>query len=102
MLEQRRQSPRSFFDDSFFNDPFFSSGRPRAVTSEALELKVLPLPQQGRPADFSGLVGRYQLESNLEPKQVKAGESATFTVELKGRTHLPPIVGISSISRILS
>jgi len=91
VLENRRQSPRSFFDDSFFNDPFFSSGRPRAVTSEALELKVLPLPLQKRPADFSGLVGRYQLESSLEPKEVKAGESATLTVELKGRGNIKHI-----------
>ena len=40
------------------------------------------------------MVGRYQLESNLEPKQVKAGESATFTVELKGQgniKHIPDL-----------
>jgi len=91
VLEQRRRSSRGFFDDSFSNDPFFSSGRPRAVTSEALELKVLPLPQQGRPSDFSGLVGLYQIESNLEPTKVKAGESATLTVKLRGRGNVKRI-----------
>lgn len=88
VLEQRRRSSGRFLDDSFFDDPFFSSGRPGSVASDAIELQVLPLPKQGRPADFSGLVGVFQLESSLEPVKVKAGESTTLTVKLKGRGNI--------------
>jgi hypothetical protein len=90
VYQPRTQSRRSLFDDPFFNDPFFSftTGRPMALTSEPASLKVLPLPQEGRPADFSGLVGAFQIESKLEPPQIKAGESATLTVLLKGRGNV--------------
>lgn len=71
----------------FFRDPFFSfsSGRPLTLATKPLELSVHPLPEQGRPADFSGLVGDFYIESKLEPVSVKAGESATLTVRVSGR-----------------
>jgi len=71
----------------FFNDPFFSfsPGRPQTLTTQPLELKVHPLPEEGKPADFSGLVGDFRMESKLEPSGVRAGESATLTVSVTGR-----------------
>jgi hypothetical protein len=86
--QPRRRSPRSLFDDSFFS---FSSGRPMTITSEPLELSVLPLPQEKQPADFSGLVGTYEIQSTLEPSEIKAGESATLTVLLRGRGNVTRI-----------
>jgi len=71
-----------------FDDPFFGqrpSGRPAALTSEALAFQVLPLPQEGRPADYGGLVGSFTLESTVEPRQLKAGESVTLTATVRGR-----------------
>jgi hypothetical protein len=90
VYQPRTQSRRSPFDDPFFNDPFFSfsSGRPMVLSSEPLRLKVLPLPFQGRPADFSGLVGTFQLESQLEPAEIRTGESATLSVLLTGRGNV--------------
>ena len=80
-----RAGRRSPFD--LFDDPFFSSmtGEQKAVASEPLELKVLPLPEKGRPEDFSGLVGRFEMDSRLEPAEIKEGDSATLTVVIKGR-----------------
>lgn len=89
VYEPRRGSrPRGVFEDPFFGDRFFSSGQPGAVTSQALDLTVLPLPTTGRPADFSGLVGSFEIESRLEPTTINAGESATLTVRLKGRGNV--------------
>ncbi|MBW1705839.1 MAG: protein BatD [Deltaproteobacteria bacterium] len=82
VFESRRRSPRSLFDDPFFS---MSSRRPMTLDSEPLELEVVPLPDKGRPAGFSGLVGTFEIESRLEPSRIKAGESATLTVFLKGR-----------------
>ncbi|MDY6987039.1 MAG: BatD family protein [Thermodesulfobacteriota bacterium] len=81
VYQPRTRSRRTPFDDPFFS---FSAGRPMALSSEPVKVKVLPLPVQGRPADFSGLVGTFQLESKLEPTEIRAGESATLTVLLKG------------------
>jgi len=85
VLERRSRSRRSLFDDPFFS---FATGRPTTLTSETLELEVLPLPEKDRPADFSGLVGTFRLESRIEPAELKAGESATFTVLLTGRGNV--------------
>ncbi len=88
VFESRRRSPRSLFDDPFFS---MSSRRPMTLDSEPLELEVLPLPDKGRPAGFSGLVGTFELESGLEPSRIKAGESATLTVCLRGRGNIKRI-----------
>ena len=91
---------RGIFDDPFFGQR--SSGRPATLTSEALALQVLPLPQEGRPADFGGLVGSFTLEATVEPQQLKAGESVTLTATVRGRGNvkrmpelkIPPLDGL--------
>jgi len=88
VLESRRRSPRSLFDDPFFS---MSSSRPMTLDSEPLELEVVSLPDKGMPADFSGLVGTFDIESSLEPSRIKAGESATLTVCLRGRGNIKRI-----------
>jgi BatD DUF11 like domain len=85
VLESRRRSPGSLFDDPFFS---MSSRRPMSLDSEPLELEVVRLPDKGRPAGFSGLVGTFEIESSLEPSRIKAGESATLTVCLRGRGNV--------------
>lgn len=93
VFEPQHRSRRNPFDD-FFNDPFddpffsFSTGRPMTLTSNALQIKVLPLPRGGRPANFSGLVGTFKIESKLQPLEIKEGNSATLTVILKGRGNV--------------
>ncbi len=88
VFQSRRKSSRSLFDDPFFS---FSSGKPVTIASEPLELNVLPLPQKGRPTDFSGLVGNYKIKSHLDPSKIRAGESATMTVLLSGRGNVKRI-----------
>ena len=87
-----------------FNDPFFSfnRGKPVVVTSEPLELTVSPLPEAGRPVGFSGLVGEFDMESTLQPLKVKAGESATLTVRVRGRgnVHLIPDMNLPALDRV--
>ncbi len=78
-----RRSRRGFFDD-----PFFRAGRPVTIASQALELKVAPLPDKGKPKGFSGLVGSFKIEATLTPSKIKVGESATLTVRVSGRGNV--------------
>ena len=73
-----------------FNDPFFGfdRGKPVGVGSETRTLVVEPLPEAGRPAGFSGLVGQFEMSSSLQPPEVKTGESATLTVRVRGRGNV--------------
>jgi len=85
VLQASRSSNRSFFDDPFSS---FSSGRPLSVTSKSVQLTVRPLPQEGKPPDFSGLVGKFNIGSKLEPISLKTGESATLTVSVSGQGNV--------------
>ena len=86
--DTRQKSRRGFFDDPFFSDPFFRTGRPVSVSSEPLELTVVPLPAKGKPEGFSGLVGSFTIDSELAPAKIRAGESATLTVRVSGRGNV--------------
>ncbi|MDY6843462.1 MAG: BatD family protein [Thermodesulfobacteriota bacterium] len=90
VFQPRSQTRRGLFDNPFFNDPFFSfsTGKPMTVTSNRVPLKVFKLPEEKRPANFSGLVGNFHLDATLNPQKIKAGESATFTATLKGQGNV--------------
>ena len=85
VLDSRRHSSRSFFDDPFST---FATGRPVTIVSDTLELTVLALPEKGKPPDFSGLVGKFKMSSSLEPATLKTGESATLTVSVSGQGNV--------------
>jgi BatD DUF11 like domain len=82
-----RQPGASSVFDNFFSDSFsgFSSSRPLTLATEPMDLQVNALPREGKPADFTGLVGTFQMTSTLEPATLKAGESATLTVQVNGQ-----------------
>jgi len=46
---------------------------------------VKPLPQAGKPTDFSGAVGNFQLATEGSPKQVKIGDPITMKMRVSGR-----------------
>ena len=84
------QNSRGNLSRSLFYDPFssFSRGRPVSVTSKALQLTVRPLPEKGKPPDFSGLAGNFKMSSKLDPVTLKTGESATLTVTVSGKGNV--------------
>lgn len=63
------------------------------LKTDSLRIVVLPLPEAGRPATFTGAVGRFEVRARLEPDDVPAGEATALTVEVEGDGHikaLPP------------
>jgi tetratricopeptide (TPR) repeat protein len=83
----RRGGRDPFFDRFLGGDPF---GARRAVTlqSEPLHLEVLPLPDAGKPADFSGAVGRFTLRVEAGPRALEAGDPVTVTTTIEGDGNL--------------
>ncbi|UCD80464.1 MAG: protein BatD [Desulfobacterales bacterium] len=90
VMEPRSRSRNSPFGDPLFRDPFssLSTGRPLTVAGPTLQLDVRPLPEAGKPTDFSGLVGSFKMWSKLDPVSLKTGESATLTVSVSGRGNV--------------
>ncbi len=103
---QQRHRMRDLFGssafDSLFDDPFFKNGtdpfadldsvfdlgamQRRQVTlkSTAGDVSVAEVPLAGRPAGFTGAVGRFQLSSILRRVRQAIGEPATLTVRATG------------------
>jgi BatD DUF11 like domain len=52
--------------------------------TDSIPVKILPLPQQGRPAGFSGLIGAYSVSSWAQPDEVNVGDPITLTVSVTG------------------
>ena len=62
--------------------------RQESVEAEAqsptINIMVKPLPEEGKPADFSGMVGSYSFSADFDRTDVKVGEALTLSVEIKG------------------
>lgn len=62
----------------------------------SVSLEVKPLPEAGRPPEFSGVVGRVEILATLGQRRVRLGEAVPLTVTVRGvanvwraRTPLP-------------
>jgi len=95
-MTMRQSGSRSIFDN-FFDDSFsgFSSNRPLTLTTDPISLQVHALPETGRPAGYTGLVGIFQMASTLDPATLKAGESATLTIQVQGKGTVNRIPDLS-------
>jgi len=87
-VEERPRRTRDPFD-MLFNSPFLRyRTEQRAIKTAPLKIKVLPLPEAGRPADFSGAVGQYGLKVTLDRHAARTNEALTMTVHFSGSGNL--------------
>ncbi|TVR79199.1 MAG: protein BatD [Chitinophagaceae bacterium] len=70
---------------SFFDSPFGSfQNIPYSFKSNALEIKVKPLPQTGRPEGFNGMVGDFSIEMQYDKTSLEVDEPFTVTLSKIG------------------
>jgi hypothetical protein len=81
VVKQKRRS-RSIFDD-FFDDPFGRTVK-TTVSSQSLTITVKSLPKAGRPAEFDGVVGRYNIALKADKRELKANEAVSLKLSLQG------------------
>ncbi|MDE2663692.1 MAG: BatD family protein [Gemmatimonadota bacterium] len=88
-VQRRSRDP---FDDvfgGFFNrSSLFGDVLAAGAASRPVEIEVLPLPAEGRPADFTGLVGDLAVASSVDRDSLAANEAATLRVEVSGSGNL--------------
>lgn len=93
-LGRSRDPFDSFFGDSPFGGNFMStpfsnrlsiaSSRPVVADATVDATEVLPVPTQGRPADYRGAVGHYNIVTQASPVNVRAGDSITLNLGIVG------------------
>lgn len=101
LRSQGKMPGGSVFD--LFSNPLFGSGglsnffgREENIDLSGKEtlIKVLDLPLDGRPANFSGLVGDFNLASAPFDRQVKSGESISVKLSVSGRGALDTLAEV--------
>jgi len=90
--------PASHFEFGRVDRGFFESRREiYYVAWPALEVNIRPLPEEGRPFEFSGGVGRFGARASVDRRSLDLGESLKLTVEWTGSGNLeffePPDLG---------
>ena len=73
------------------NRSFFSSGglsiaqaRPLVENAKVPSTQVIPIPEVGRPVDYRGAVGHYEMITRAHPQKVKAGDPITLNIGIRG------------------
>jgi len=88
--QSKSRSGDPFFDD-FFNDPFFNPSTAnveKTLTSNALVINVQPLPEAGKPSDFSGAVGNFTFNTEIDRTHLKANEAINLKCVVSGKGNI--------------
>jgi hypothetical protein len=71
------------FEDDFVQGRVPVDRKDVVVRGERARLVVLSLPEEGRPADFSGAIGRFSLSAGAEPRELASGEGLALEVVIQ-------------------
>ena len=85
-LLQRRRQPQPFAGlDAFFGRTEMST---RMLETDAVTVKVAPLPPLPPKTAFSGLVGSFDMKADLDKADIRVGDSTTLTVTVDGTGNI--------------
>ncbi|PLX00496.1 MAG: hypothetical protein C0593_00760 [Marinilabiliales bacterium] len=94
VVQVRDNSPRRRTGNPFVDDPFFNprvSNVPVASKSKPVSITVMPLPEEGKPADFAGAVGQFTISSSIDKTSLSTNEAITLRYKISGTGNLPLI-----------
>ncbi|MDN3514272.1 MAG: BatD family protein [Candidatus Brocadia sp.] len=98
LIIQQRRDRRNAPSDSFFGDAFFDDffGRdqkkyPIERATNLITLKVKSLPEQGKPREFDGAVGTYNMEVSTKAQRVRVGDPITLSLSVYGEGNIQTI-----------
>ncbi len=73
-----------------YDDPYHQQTYTQLLKNPAVNVEAKALPEAGKPADFSGAVGRFQIHVVPQNSQLPAGENNTLHIEITGEGNLLP------------
>ena len=82
LVRQRVRQQQGFFDDFFDNYRVVKA----KVVSDPVSINVRDLPNQ--PANFSGAVGNFNINSSIDKTSVKSNEAVTLKLTVNGSGNL--------------
>ena len=79
---RQNRDPFSMFGDLFQERQYVTLKAP------PFNIEVLPLPDAGKPADFSGAVGRYDISAQIDKRNVQVNEAISLSVRISGQGNI--------------
>ena len=93
-VEAKTKKRRSPFNDPFFDDDLFSgftNYADKTVLADEIKITVNPLPDTGRPSDFTGAVGSFNINSTVDNDSIAVNDGITLKVIISGKGNLSDI-----------
>ena len=89
-VDIQQQDPRrvSYNVFGYANPPLATQMVAQTLSPDPVKLTVKALPETGKPADFNGAVGNFQIESSVDKTVVQQGDPVTYRVRLTGRGNI--------------
>jgi hypothetical protein len=76
------------FEEDFVNGRRAADQQEALVRGAPLTLRIEPLPDAGRPAEFTGAVGRFTIADQASPRELTVGGSLKLAVTIEGEGNL--------------
>ena len=79
-------------------------GNPKTLKTKSLPLNVQPLPKVGKPTNFTGTVGQYNITAQVDRRRLEIRNALTLSLQIAGsgniKTVTPPQIPAISGFRI--
>jgi hypothetical protein len=77
-------------------DPFdifgmLGGGETVTVRSQPIRLNVKPLPDQGRPADYTGTIGRFTIRAEASKTEVEVNQPVSVKINIRGTGNIKSV-----------
>ena len=63
----------------------------KTLKTNPLKLTVQPLPETGKPSQFSGAVGEYQISAQVDRSSIEVGRALTLSLQISGRGSMQTV-----------
>lgn len=63
----------------------------KTLKTNLLKLTVQPLPEVGKPTQFTGAVGEYQISAQVDRSAIEAGRALTLSLQISGRGSMQTV-----------
>ena len=78
--ETRKKTGNSSFVSSVMRQTTIED----TARTRKVKVNVIPLPAEGKPSNFTGLVGQYRFKANIDKNSLKMGEALTLHITVSG------------------
>ena len=89
-IAARSQGSRDPFD-VFGN--VFGRGTDVTVRSNVVTVKVRPLPEEGKPKEFTGTVGKFSINSTIDKREIEVNQPVTVVFKITGVGNIKSVAG---------